>query len=243
MKHVLVFVLALLVETTAYADPAEDLYNEGQAAYDHGDYATATVKWQLAYDLSRETGLLFNLAQAKRLAGDCTGAIETYKLFVTLDPASEQRPLAEELENELDGRCATQPRPITVPRSKPIDPIVIVMPKEAKVPKPSRSLQHAGIAVAGTGVLLLATGLVLGHHASTLGNEVTAACRVSCDWSKWKDDDAAGSRDANIARALDVIGGIGIASGAVMYYIGMRNTSIDVHPHEHGAAISWSGKW
>ena len=156
--------------------------------------------------------------------------------------ASEQRPLAEQLAHELEGRCATQPRPIIVPRPKPVDPIVIVMPK-AHAPEPSRSLQHAGIAIAGTGVLLLTTGIVLGHHAASIGDEVTAACRVSCDWSKWKDNNAAGWRDANVARALDVIGGIGIASGAVLYYVGMRNTSIDVHPHEHGAAISWSGTW
>src|SRR5580765_7736111 len=127
MKHVLVLVLALIVETTAHADPAETLYNDGQAAYDHGDYTTAIAKWQVAYDMSREAGLLFNLAQAKRLAGDCVGALETYKLFTTLDPASEQRALTDELVKEL--RCTPTPKPIVVPRPTPVDPIVIVMPK------------------------------------------------------------------------------------------------------------------
>jgi hypothetical protein len=93
--------------------------------------------------------------------------------------------------------------------------------------------------------VLFVTGLALGKHASTLGDEVTSACSTSCDWEVQKDKDAAGHRDAAIGYTFDVIGIAAIAGGAVMYYLGDRANSVAVspRPREDGAVVSWSGSW
>ncbi len=43
---------------------AQKLYEEGSHAYNLGDFATAITKFQAAYDLTRATELLYNIAQA-----------------------------------------------------------------------------------------------------------------------------------------------------------------------------------
>ena len=94
-------IAALTITAAAQPPTAENLYDEGQAAYDKADYGTAIARWQAAYDLSNASGLLLNLAQAKRLSGDCVGAITTYKRFIEADPTVYQKPLAEEFVREL----------------------------------------------------------------------------------------------------------------------------------------------
>ena len=65
MKIATLIVAIVALQIAAHAQTsAEDLYTEGQAAYDRADYTTAVGKWQASYDVSKESGLLFNLAQA-----------------------------------------------------------------------------------------------------------------------------------------------------------------------------------
>jgi len=248
------------LETTASAQPrAEDLYAEGQAAYERTDYATAIAKWQASYDLSKEVGLLFNLAQAKRLAGDCTAAIATYRRFVAAntDPTSEQHKLAEDLALELEGKCHQKPA-VAIP-----PPQIVEDPKlngglnlasrlndresnhESGRTRPGRPWKIAGLATGGVGVVTLAVGLGLGHHGASIGNEITAACRASCDWAELKDKDARGRREVAIGRTLDAVGVAAIAGGAIFYYFGIRRGEITVAPARsgNGGVASWSGSW
>jgi hypothetical protein len=224
MKLVLLVIAMLALEATAIAQPnAEGLYAEGQAAYDRADYATAIVKWQGSYDLSKEAGLLFNLAQAKRLAGDCASAIVTYRQFdaTDADVASDQHKLAKDFLRELEGTCPAQ------------KPAVIS----------SRII--TGLVTGGVGVVTLAIGLGLGHHGASIGDEITTACATSCDWGALKDREARGKREVAIGKALDVVGVAAIAGGAVFYYLGKRQESLVVGPAPSGTGgvVSWRGAW
>jgi hypothetical protein len=97
----------------------------------------------------------------------------------------------------------------------------------------------------GAGVVLTATGLLFGRRASTLGDEVTNACSVSCDWAEQRSKDVAGRRYATIGYTLDVLGLAAIAGGAVMYFLGDRTSGVTVSPtsHDGGAVLSWRGRW
>jgi hypothetical protein len=96
----------------------------------------------------------------------------------------------------------------------------------------------------GTGIALAVTGLVIGRHANTLGDEVAAACAESCDWAVQQKKDARGHQYARAGYALDGIGLAMLAGGTVLYYLGSRETSVVVAPRgEGGAEISWSGSW
>ena len=255
MKWILAVLIAVLLTTSgapAFAQPSpETLYTEGQTAYEGRDYATAITKWQAAYDLSKENGLLFNLAQAKRLAGDCTGALTSYRNFLSRDsdPTADQHKIARDFEQELASQCP-EPVPNTIKSAPPAQPKVgaLSLPavREQRDEMPvsnGHNWKMAGLVTGGVGVATLAIGLGLGHHGSEIGAEITAACRTSCDWSAVKDRDARGRREVAIGRVLDVAGAAAIVGGAVFYYIGMRQESVTIAPRDGGAVVSWRGSW
>jgi tetratricopeptide (TPR) repeat protein len=234
MKTAAIAILIAALETSALAAPtAEDLYNQGQTAYDKADYPTAIADWQQSYKLSGASGLLFNLAQAYRLGGQCKKALFTYQRFIALDPAAEQRALADGFVSELTPQCGA---PSPVARVESTDD--------------GRSKRLAGIATAGAGVVLFAIGIGVGHHAGVLGDEVTRACvgPDGCDWGKEQPLDSSGHSDATIGRVLDVVGIAAIAGGAALYYLGMRDGEVSVTPvaatsRATGAVISWRTSW
>ena len=256
MKILLLIIALAALETTALAQPsAEDLYAEGQAAYDRADYKEAVAKWQASYDLSKETGLLFNLAQAKRLSDDCAGAIVTYRRFVAddPDPTSEQHKLAQDLALELEGKCPAQKTAVSPPPKVVDDPKlgnklnldIHLNDRESDRMRSGRTWKIAGLVTGGIGVVTIAVGLGLGHHGASVGDEVTAACAPSCDWTELKDKDARGRRAVALGKALDVVGVAAIAGGAIFYYLGARQEQIAVTPAPGGGGgvVSWSGSW
>lgn len=251
MKGMLVIVsLVALCGTAsiARADPspaAEVLYAQGQIAYARADYVTAIDKWQGAYDLSGESALLFNLAQAYRLSGDCARAIETYRRFVIADPAAGTRALAEDLVRELTSTCVKRPEPLVVVKP-PTTPSVDAPTGKDRGTVPGQTLRIAGLVTGGAGAVSLAIGIAIGHHASRIGAEVTSACAVSCDWAVQRSKDTAGRRDATIGYALDAVGVATIAGGALMYYLGERTITVEplsAQPGARGGIVAWSGAW
>lgn len=240
----LVIAMILVLGSIAHADPTpERLYAEGQEAYDRADYTTAISKWQAAYDASHEGDLFFNIAQAKRLAGDCAGALAAYKSFIAADPATDQKPLAEDLIRELASKCVTKPVPVIEPPQEVQQPAVDVGLRAPN--QQGRTLKIAAITTGGASVVAIAIGIGLGIHAQSLASEVSAACQTSCNWTQWKAKDATGRNDAAIGGVLDVGGAIGLASAGVLYYLGIRHPAIAVGPlsHEGGTGVSWSGSW
>ncbi len=242
----LVVTAVIVLEGAARADApptAESLYDEGEEAYEKANYAVAIAKWQESYKLSGENGLLFNLAQSLRLSGNCTEALATYRKFLAADQdlTSEQHKLADDFTRELEPTCGAT-------KSPPVDPkprVVEVVHRAEHEGPSSRSLRLAGLIGGESGIAALATGLALGHHGQTLGNDVAAACTISCDWAVQKGKDAAGRTDVAIGYTLDVVGAAAIAGGAVAYYLGVRGSGLTVtpRPSEGGAMISWSGSW
>lgn len=259
---IILTVLAILLITRAVAradaadsTSAEHFYVEGQDAYDHGDYTTAIAKWQTSFQLSGEHSLLFNIAQAHRLAGDCVDALATYRRFLATGP-SDQRQLAEDLARELDGQCGVHPQLPQPPLLPQLPPPPIPEIKKSLAPvlnlafrrndpqdPPGHALRIAGVATSVAGLALIVTGLYLSHHGSAIGDDVTAACRAGCDWTAWRAQDADGRRDVAIGRVLGVVGGVGAVAGVVLYYVGRRE-SFDVAPVGHdGAVVTWSVPW
>jgi hypothetical protein len=256
---VIVAIVAIVgLEVVACADgqTAETLYADGQTAYDRADYAAAIAKWQESYQLSGESGLLFNLAQARRLAGNCAEALATYRRFLAADPAADQQhDLARELTRELEAQCgehgekhvehverveyADRPRIDSKPASGDLghDP-------HDHGDNPGSTLRIAGLMTGGVSLATIATGLYFGHRAQTLANEVTTACSAECDWAVWRAKDAAGRRDATIGHVLDVTGAVGVVGGGILYYLGIRSP-VTVVPtsREGGVGIAWSGSW
>lgn len=243
MKITLIIATLVALESAAFADvpTPETLFSEGQAAYDHADYTTAITKWRAAYDASGEPSLLFDVAQAQRLSGDCASALKTYQHFIVIDPdpTSDQHAIANDLSRELASKCVTPPEP-PLP-----DPAPGLSPPKHQDSRSGRALRIGGLAAGSAGAVTLAIGLGLGHHGQTLGDEVTHACAVSCDWATQESKNSTGQRDVAIGRALDALGGATIVGGAIAYYLGYRDNGVAIAPvsRESGAVVTWSGSW
>jgi len=94
---------------------ARELFRQGGERYHRGDYEGSLELFQRAYDLSSEAALLFNIAQANRLAGHCQKALQSYRLFVKLDPTSDLRAAAEQRIEALSETCPKEEPPNVLP--------------------------------------------------------------------------------------------------------------------------------
>ncbi len=244
------FVLAL-VASVAHAQTPEQLYMQGQHAYDEKRYDDAIAAWTKSYDASHLPGLLFNIAQAYRLHGDCAQAVASYKKFLELDPKSPQRATAQSFVAELTPCPVAQPEPSAPPPPpapvvappQPVQPTP--MPAQPVDTNPGHGKRLAGVVVAGGSVLVVATGLYFGHKASQLGDEVTAACKMGCIWSSVQSKDAEGKSDEKKQWILLGVGAAGLVAGGVLYYLGSDESAhhVAIVPHADGATVSWIGRW
>jgi hypothetical protein len=158
-----VVVALLLCVGVAHAQPAstaEQLFDEGQQAYDARRYDAALVVAEATS--CRGCGLLFNVAQAFRLRaqpGDCVNAVEHYRKFIQLDPKSSQRGTAEGFLVEL-AACATD-----APALEPLP----VSPGPEPTRRDGSTKRLTGSIVAAGSVVLFATGAYFGSKARALG--------------------------------------------------------------------------
>src|SRR5262245_50392213 len=87
---------------------AKQYVDAGLAAQESGDYETALTFFLKAYQLVPHPTLLFNMAQAHRLAGHLDQALTLYKRYLSEDPDGAQAATARELVSEIEART-TEP--------------------------------------------------------------------------------------------------------------------------------------
>jgi tetratricopeptide (TPR) repeat protein len=107
-----VVVLAVPVRADDNAAAARDHFQRGSKAFDLGVYDEAITEYNLAYRLRDEPALLYNLAQAHRLAGHAADALRFYKIYLTKVPNAANRRECEtkiaELQKLVDQQKRTQ---------------------------------------------------------------------------------------------------------------------------------------
>jgi len=70
---------------------AKQHYQSGMAHYDLGEFNAAIDEFKVAYTLTSEPGLLFNIAQAYRLAKEWPQARDFYERYLSLVPDAANR--------------------------------------------------------------------------------------------------------------------------------------------------------
>lgn len=106
--------LFLSIATLVHAQPvdktqtAKEYVSAGLAAQKAGDYDTALTFYGKAYELVPHPVLLFNMAQANRLAGRNDKAIELYKKYLEADPHGAQAKVANDVVAEHDAQIAAE---------------------------------------------------------------------------------------------------------------------------------------
>jgi len=129
---------------------AQALYDRALAAFGARDYPSAIRDTEAGYALDARREFLFTEAQAKRLSGDCRGAVVLYQRFLTTQPPQVQ----------VDATHIALARCAQALASRP--PLVVVAPPPAPPPRPRAprwwqdpwglSLSAAGLAGLGAGL-------------------------------------------------------------------------------------------
>jgi tetratricopeptide (TPR) repeat protein len=104
-------------------DAAHEHYRRGTAAYNLGKYQEAAKEYEQAYEATLDPALLFNVAQAYRLAGDRKRAITTYRSYLRSAPNGAERGLAELKLKELESQPNAEAPPVPPPApEQPVAP-------------------------------------------------------------------------------------------------------------------------
>lgn len=219
---------ALVIAVTSFAgaavaaEPSAEarrLYAEGKAEYAQGHYDVAVTLFERSYALSESPALLFNMAQAHRLAGPghCADALALYKSYLSALPEAENRKEVEERIRELgdcpvkaDASAESQPARATPP--PPPSRTVRLAPVPPPVARGS-SLPTGPVLVTGSGAALLVAGGVLYARAWDKHREAERVCPCyPGTYSTWE-------VLTNVSYALMVVGGATLAGGVTWWVV------------------------
>jgi len=185
-------------------------FEEGLRHYNVGEYVPAIEHFKRAYVLSPQPLLLFDIAQAYRLSGQCSEAVRYYRRYVEAEPQGRDRAAADRWLGELSPcpeRAATPTEAArTAPSSRPAPPRVA---RHAATAEPAgRSIAPLVVAIAG-GVVAVA-GAILQWRARATFEELRAECGFDCAEDRWSTWEALTwtSYAAMAAGALAGVGGV-----------------------------------
>ena len=223
MKAALALVLALTASAAAETnvEQARGHFKQGKAFQDAGVYERAAEEYKLAYAADPRPEMLFNIAQAYRLAKLAVQALDYFKQYLDKQPngagADEARKHVVTLTKQIDEENAAKqaPPPTVLPEAPPP---VAETPVEST--SPGRGLRIAGIVTASSGLVLLGVGVKLAFDARG------AASDISEHTGPWTEDDEdtfeSGERANRNMKIAYAIGGALVIGGGVMYFFGMR---------------------
>lgn len=203
-KVLVVLALALLqmrveaapADPTPPGDESAELFRHGLAEYDAGHYRSAIDIFTRVYDRTQSAALLFNIAQAWRLLGNCSKAVASYEAFIAGDPASPNVQRAQNWLTKLrpcsDGPPSASapdaPKPApetTAPRLTVAPPTVasrrLVSPPET-APRTSGLRSMLVGALGGASIVLAGGAAYAAWHAHDLGNQVSSSFTNGGTW-------------------------------------------------------------
>jgi tetratricopeptide (TPR) repeat protein len=231
-------------EDIGVPEKARLLAERGRALHDAGDYAGAIAAYKEAYVLAPRPGLLFNLAQAYRLSGDCDDAAFMYRRFLESNPTEDRRAIAE-ANLATVSKCGHGGLALVVAQPAPAP--MLAVSKHAPAgpePAPSTAMRDVGtyLAVGGAAALVVAGGFAYEAHQAS--DEVTQAYNNGMTVTNLSQQDASGRRDATIAEVAAGVGGAAAITGAILIAVGLHEEAghVAISPNLHGGEVklSWT---
>jgi tetratricopeptide (TPR) repeat protein len=275
----IVLLAALALGGLARADDAKAharaLYDRGMGHYNVGEFDAAAEDFKQAYQLTRAPGLLFNLAQACRLAHKNEEALRFYrtylrekpnavnkkdvKAFIALlekmpAPAAPAPPPANETSTAAGDKpppdkevepapepparveAPSPPPPAHTEAIAPVHPVLV-----APVAKPASVKPYvvAAAVLGGVGVAALGTAAYFAVASRDASSEITGASAWTPGLQQRWDD---GQRDAQVATALFVVGGVSAGVAVVLGAVAARKHAkkLALIPSVGPGAVGWS---
>lgn len=214
---------------------AKKLLIEGKAAFEAQSYAKAIALYMRAFTLEPHPLLLFNVAQAHRLAGCPERAASFYERYLTLDPKGVQAGAAKALlatiknERQRDGaNCSSlaiqedaRPEQASAAtgqlklRSKPSGLVVMIDGVKVGVTPLERELAGGSHMVA-----LVQAGRLVGERKIEL--EAGAVTEVTIPVEQPASDSRRSSSSRVVPALLWLGGGLALAGSGVAFYLGQQ---------------------
>lgn len=240
---------------------ARRLADYGRSLHDRGEFGKAVVAFKEAYVIAPSPGLLFNIAQAYRLQGNCDDAAIMYRRYLNTQPHRDARTIAEGHLRTVE-RCV-QKRALNIPLDESMAYLRVPPPPGPEHILPSTSTDTsvvvrkdaqgssnlkkdigAGVAMGGTVAVGLAVFYGLRAHSSS--EEVERLYAQGAKWEQVADVHARGQTSARNAKIFGVGGGLAIAGGVTLFLLGRRAerlAPLTVTPAAKGAEVSYAWRF
>jgi len=231
--------------TQAQKDEVKLHYQRATRAYDLQKYLEAIDEYQKAYEISGDPPMLYNIAQAYRLADQPTEAVRYYRRFLQRMPnarnrddverkIADQEKIAEERrKNEpvapppsTGTSPSTSNRPPPIVEVKPPPPTTPVAPPPTTPPPAVTETSHAGAVVGwcliGAGLIVDGVAAYEGYRAKQKGDQLTRDSMAAANGGTPKTFDPAletAGKNANVAAIALAIGGTAVAVAGVIVLI------------------------
>ncbi|HUS63079.1 MAG TPA: hypothetical protein VMZ28_01005 [Kofleriaceae bacterium] len=209
------------------APEAHRLYEDGVAAYRAKDYPRAAALFRQAYDAGGQPDLLFNAAQAYRLAGECANAAAHYRRYLDEVPGASNRRDAEAKLAEVEACARTETEADRDTRSENSSPLEF----SGRVDEHARSASavnppvapyrsRTGLWIAAGGGVALAGSLVFWLRARSADGELDDLVENGGTFDgHYQDLERRRDREETIAVAGAAVGAVAVAAGLALYFL------------------------
>jgi hypothetical protein len=190
---------------------AQALYDRALKGFETRDYVAAIRDLEAGFALDPRREFLFAEAQAKRLSGDCRGAVVLYQRFLTTHPPALQ---IDATQIAL-ARCAQE-------LAKKPEVVIMTPPPAPPPPRPAPtrwSRDPWGLGLTGAGLAAVGVGigfLVAGELARGDAESATSYAGYASHWST-------ASTRLDVAVGALAIGGALVAAGVGRFLLVRRH--------------------
>jgi tetratricopeptide (TPR) repeat protein len=267
-----VLVALLFACTSAWAakpplEEARALTRKATVEYDVGHFDQALDLYTKAYELYPKPALLFDIAQCHRLLGHYERALFFFHGYLREEPDAPNRAQAEKLlqdtQEKYDAERAAQTEShaseTPAPSSSPPPPTPNAAPSSERAPSSgegsssagghlSPTFQVVGLVTAGAGAVLVGVGVYEGLHSQSLSQKIAQLSAQHGTWTaQYQSDYSAGKSAAALADVFYVAGGVALATGVVLAWLGWPSgaptTTAAVTPMPGGASVGITGRF
>jgi tetratricopeptide (TPR) repeat protein len=206
---------------------ARALSDQALRQYQQGEYDAAIESFMGAFALSNNPGLLFNVAQAYRLKGDCEHARDYYQRYLSAVPETPLKPSLERRLTEMEACLKSSGATAAVGAGDPPGTIAArgatatATPPAPPAPdltaqQPDSSSKRAVVwTLRGSAVALLATSAVFGALAWDASRDVDNAPTMRAAIE-------ANDRYSTNSTLTWTFAATGVACAVVSYFVGRR---------------------
>jgi hypothetical protein len=164
---------------------AAALYKSGLERFAARDYAAAVADLEAGHAIDPRREFLFAEGQAKRLAGDCKGAVALYRRFLATGPSAVQANAAQIALGRCAQHMADHPEVVVVQSPRPPPPPPPAPPKWWHDPA-GLGFSGAGVVGIGVGIGFLAASFSARHDADNAGTYNPYDGHWSTAESRWR---------------------------------------------------------